>query len=151
MSFITDEEKADLDSVMNEVHATFAKTIFAHSDGELTVLSYDPDYSSVYGSPTPSESSGATTVAPIETEFQGRILFADKMDLKIMDVGDGNSLKLRTMDGEVRVKVDAVGKAVLEKAKKVEISNELYQFDTGPRPHGLFSFNFYTYYLRRLE
>ncbi len=151
MSFLSDEEKADLDSVFDTLHATFVKTVYAHSDGELTVLSYDPNYSSTYGSPTSSESSGAATVDPIRTSFQGRILFADKMNLRGVDVGDGNSLKLRSMDGEVRIKVDAAGKEILEKTKKVEINNELYQFDTGPRPHGLFSFNYYTYYLRRLE
>ena len=150
MSFLSDEEKADLDSVMTQVHATWVKTIYAHKDGELVVVSHDPNYSSMYGSPQVSEEAGST-ITPRKVSFQGRILFADKMHLRVMDVGDEGALKVRSVDGEVRIKVDAIGKAILEDAKKVEIEGLLYQFDTGPRPHGLFDHQFWTYYLRRLE
>jgi len=150
MSFLSNEEKGDLDSVLDILHDTFSKTLYAHIDGEITVVSYDSSYNSMYGSPSIG-STPEVTVEPSRVAFKGRILFDEKQTQRDVDVGDESSLKLRFQDGNIRLKVDAEGKDIIKDAKKIEIEGELYEFETKGRPHGLFANNYSTFYLRRLN
>lgn len=150
MSFITDDEKTDLAAVFDILHDTFKRNdIYAHKDGELVVLSEDPNYSSIYSSPRPDGTNQQVTLQ--KQSFYARILFDEKQHLRVVDLGGESSLKLKLQDGELRIKVDSEGKAFLRDAKKVEINNSLYEFVTTGRPHGLFVDNFYTYYLRKVQ
>lgn len=148
MSLISDADKAALDSIMGQVHDTFKKAINAIVYGELAVISHDPNYSSIYSS---KSIGGGSTVTPITKTFYGVIQHGLKQSLKASDIGDESALKIRVSDGETRVKVDQAGKEILEKAKKIEIDGLLYQVETGPRAHGLFSHSFYTFFLKRVD
>ena len=150
MSFLTGEEKTDLAGVFNILHDTFKRNdIYAHKEGELVVLSEDPNYSSIYASPFPDGTNQTVTLS--RQSFYARILFDEKEHLRVVDMGGESSLKLKLHDGEVRIKVDADGKQFLDGAKKVEMNGKLYEFTTTGRPHGLFLDDFYTYFLREVQ
>lgn len=148
-SFISDGEKSELSAIFGDIHDTFKRAIYAYVDGPLTIISHDPNYSSVYGSPVPESPGASIDKTPIT--FYGRILHGDGQKIRLSDVGDDMALKLKMADGTVRVKVDSAGKDILDRAKKIEVDGYMYEKDSTSRPHGLFTPNFYTFFLRRLD
>jgi hypothetical protein len=150
MDLIPQGDKDYLDSIMNDIHDTFKKLIYSHQDGELTVLTHDPQYSSIYSNHQLGDGINSE-IEPIKEQFYGRILHDHKQYLKPVDVGDENSIKLKLSDGQTRIKVDADGKAIVLKSKKIEIDGVLYEIDTSARAHGLFSHNFFTFYLKKVD
>lgn len=150
MSLISDGDKNYLDSIMGQIHDTFKKLMYAHQDGELTIISHNENYNSIYSNHQLGDGVNSI-ITPKKTQFYGRILHDNKQHLKGVDVGDENSIKLRISDGQTRIKVDSIGKSIIEKAKKIEIDGFLYEIETSARAHGLFSHNFFTFYLKKVD
>jgi hypothetical protein len=150
MSFLSQQDKDDLSSVFEVLHDTFKREMFAYSDGELTIISHDPNYNSLFSNHDLGDGI-SSIINPVKTSFYGRIYYEQKQNLRVTDFGDQSALKLNISDGTVRVKVDDAGKAIFMAAKKIEIDGAVYEKNGTPRPHGLFSPQFTTFHLKKVD
>ena len=149
MSLIDDVNKADMRSVMKKVHDTFAREIKFIKDAKRIILSTDPNYNYLYRSVRGSVSTVKREIT--EKTFKARILYVGRQEEGLFDSEANAQIKVEKNVGEVRIKVDAEGHSYLKDAKRVELDGRTFTVSTDERPHGLFSPQFYTFYLKPIN
>lgn len=147
-SFLNSSEKAALESVMQDVHDTFARTIYAYKEAKKVIVSTDPNFNYLYNNVKGVKKTISSTQFKA---IQARVLYMDRQKEVSFD-GDVNSLtKIYHDVGEVRIKVDSTGHDYFRDAKRVEIDGRLMFKITDVKKHGLFSPKFFTYYLKATD
>lgn len=144
-SYFNAQEKEALESVMQNMHDTFARSIFAYKESQKVIISTDPNFNYLY-----NNVKGVKQVLN-KTRFkaiQARIMYMDKQSEVSYDADVGAQIKVSHDIGEVRIKLDAEGHEYFKDAKRVEIDGRLMFKVTDVKKHGLFSPKFFTYYLR---
>lgn len=144
-SFLTAAQKAAYESVMQDMHDTFARSIFAYKESQKVIVSTDPNFNYLY-----NNVKGVSKIVR-KSQFKSllaRVLYMDKQTEVNFDADVSSQIKVSHDIGEVRIKLDADGYAYFKDAKRVEIDGRLFFKVTDVRPHGLFRPKFYTYYLR---
>jgi len=144
-SYFNSEEKEILESVMQNMHDTFARSIFAYKESKKIIISTDPNFNYLY-----NNVRGVKQVLN-KTQFKAikaRIMYMDKQSEVSYDADVGAQIKVSHDIGEVRIKLDAEGHDYLKDAKRIEIDGRLMFKVTDVKKHGLFSPKFFTYYLR---
>ncbi len=144
-SYFNSEEKEALESVMQNMHDTFARSIFAYKESKKIIISTDPNFNYLY-----NNVKGVKQVLN-RTQFKAikaRIMYMDKQSEVSYDADVGAQIKVSHDIGEVRIKLDAEGYDYLKDAKRIEIDGRLMFKVTDVKKHGLFSPKFFTYYLR---
>ena len=144
-SFLTAAQKAAYESVMQDMHDTFARSIFAYKESQKVIVSTDPNFNYLY-----NNVKGVSQIVR-KSQFKSllaRVLYMDKQTEVNFDADVSSQIKVSHDIGEVRIKLDADGYAYFKDAKRVEIDGRLFFKVTDVRPHGLFRPKFYTYYLR---
>lgn len=144
-SFLSPEEKAQYEAVMQDMHDTFARSIFAYKDSKKIIVSTDPNFNYLY-----NNVKGVSNIIR-KTQFKllnARILYMDKQTEVNFDAEVNSQVKVSHDIGEVRIKLDAEGDSYFKDAKRVEIDGRLMFKVTDVRKHGLFRPKFFTYYLR---
>ena len=142
-SFLTAAQKASYESVMQNMHDTFARSIFAYKEAQKVIVSTDPNFNYLY-----NNVKGVSQIVR-KTQFKqlsARILYVDKNMEEMYNVD--TQIKVERDIGEVRIKLDADGYAYFKDAKRVEIDGSLFFKVTDVKKHGLFRPKFFTYYLR---
>ena len=144
-SFLSPEEKAQYEAVIQDMHDTFARSIFAYKDSKKIIVSTDPNFNYLY-----NNVKGVSNIIR-KTQFKllnARILYMDKQTEVNFDAEVNSQVKVSHDIGEVRIKLDAEGDSYFKDAKRVEIDGRLMFKVTDVRKHGLFRPKFFTYYLR---
>jgi hypothetical protein len=144
-SYFNSEEKEILESVMQNMHDTFARSIFAYKESKKIIISTDPNFNYLY-----NNVKGVKQVLN-KTQFKAikaRIMYMDKQSEVSYDADVGAQIKVSHDIGEVRIKLDTEGHDYLKDAKRIEIDGRLMFKVTDVKKHGLFSPKFFTYYLR---
>ncbi len=144
-SFLSPEEKAQYEAVMQNMHETFARTIFAYKHSKKVIVSTDPNFNYLYN----NVKGVSKTIR--KTQFKvlnARVLYMDKQTEVNFDAEVNSQVKVSHDIGEVRIKLDAEGNEYFKDAKRVEIDGRLMFKVTDVRKHGLFRPKFFTYYLR---
>ena len=144
-SFLTAAQKAAYEAVMQDMHDTFARTIYAYQESQKVIVSTDPNFNYLY-----NNVKGVSQIVR-KSQFKtlsARVLYMDKQKEVMFDSEVGSQIKVQHDIGEVRIKLDPEGYAYFKGAKRVEIDGRLFFKITDVRPHGLFRPKFYTYYLR---
>lgn len=144
-SYFNSEEKEIFESVMQNMHDTFARSIFAYKESKKIIISTDPNFNYLY-----NNVRGVKQVLN-KTQFKAikaRIMYMDKQSEVSYDADVGAQIKVSHDIGEVRIKLDAEGHDYLKDAKRIEIDGRLMFKVTDVKKHGLFSPKFFTYYLR---
>lgn len=144
-SYLTNNEKAALESVMDNVHETFARTIFAYKESQKVIVSTDPNFNFLY-----NNVKGVKNIVN-KTQFKllkARVLYMDKQNEVSFDSQVDSQIKVSHDIGEVRIKLDSDGYNYFKDAKRVEIDGRLMFKVTDVKKHGLFKPRFFTYYLR---
>jgi len=144
-SYLNNTEKMALESVMDNMHETFARTIFAYKDSKKIIVSTDPNFNFLY-----NNVRGVKKIIN-KTQFkslQARVLYMDKQNEVTFDSQVDSQIKVSHDIGEVRIKLDAEGYSYFKDAKRVEIDGRLMFKVTDVKKHGLFRPRFFTYYLR---
>lgn len=145
-SLITTTEKAALEAVMDDIHATFARDIVVYKFAERTVISTDLNFNPLY------DTGGATTSivnTPVSGTYSARIHYVDDVDKKFWSEQNSKlSLKIDAPVGTVRLKVDADAYEFMKTAQRIDLDEKRYVIDSTFRPHGLFSNKYYTLYLK---
>jgi hypothetical protein len=144
-SFLTAAQKATYEAVMQNMHDTFARTIYAYKESQKVIVSTDPNFNYLY-----NNVKGVNEIVR-KTQFSAlsaRVLYMDKQNEVMFDSEVNSQIKVQHDIGEVRIKLDADGYAYFKDAKRVEIDGRLFFKVTNVRKHGLFRPKFFTYYLR---
>ena len=149
MSLIDDANKEDMESVMRSIHNTFARDIKFIKDAKRVILSTDPNYNYLYRSVRGSVSTIKREIT--EKIFKARVLYVGRQEEGLFDSEANAQIKVEKNVGEVRLKVDAVGHAYLKETKRVELDGRLFTISSDERPHGLFTPQFYTFYLKPIN
>jgi len=148
-SFISDSDKADLESVMDQMHDTFARDIKFIKDAQRIILSTDPNYNYLYKSVRGSVSSVSRKI--VEKTFKARILYIGRQNEEVFDAEASAQIKVEKHVGAVRIKVNATGYGYLKESKRVELDGRKFSVVSDERPHGLFSPKYYTFYLKPVD
>ena len=149
MSLINDANKADMENVMMSIHNTFARDIKFIQDAKRIILSTDPNYNYLYKSVRGSVSTVQRQIT--EKTFKARVLYVGRQEDGLFDAEANAQIKVEKHIGEVRIKVDATGHQYLKDAKRVELDGRMFTVSSDERPHGLFSPQFYTFYLKPIN
>lgn len=142
-SFLTAAQKASYEAVMQDMHDTFARTIYAYKEAQKVIVSTDPNFNFLY-----NNVKGVSQIVR-KSQFKAlsaRILYVDKNMEEMYNVD--SQIKVARDIGEVRIKLNAEGYAYFKDAKRVEIDGRLFYKITDVKKHGLFRPKFFTYYLR---
>lgn len=149
-SLIPNSDKVGLADVFNSLHDTFARPVTMFKSSQEVVIQSSPQ-NNIFFPDAPTNDVVQNVI--VSGMFNARIQYAPKEDLKflsaLMGAGGSDQITLKTLEGIVRVKLDPTGAAYLQDAQKVRFDNNIYEVFTDSRPHGLFTPNFYTFFLKR--
>lgn len=145
-SLISQSEKDGLDAIMDDVHATFARSITVYKFATETVITTNEDFNPIY------HTAGAETSivnTPVSGSLSARIKYIDDVEQKFWNKSASSlDIKLQVPVGHVRIKIPASGKSLFEGAQRVDLDGERYVIDSALRGHGLFDNKYYTIYLK---
>lgn len=140
-SFLSAASKANIDSVLDRLHDTFKTEIFVYI-AKKEDFTADPTFNSIYGKPSISRQSTYNRVMEKQS-VMARVLYPEKQ----MEVAF--SANVPNSKGLVRIKVDSAGSELVKIAAKVEIDGVFYTLDSDAAVVGMFSDNYFIYYLKR--
>lgn len=144
-AFLSSEEKKKLESVMQELHETFARSIYAYKESQKVIVSTDPNFNYLY-----NNVKGVSQILR-KSQFKAikaRIQYMDRDNTTMYDSEAGAQIKVESAVGEVRIKVDSEGNEYFKDAKRVEVDGKMFFKVSDVKKHGLFSPKFFTYYLK---
>lgn len=147
-SYVTPSQKTFLQDQFFNLHDTFARPITMFKTAKSVVITTNPD-NNVYFPDAPTNDQTTETI--ISGCFNARIKYNPKQDLAFASTfrGADDQITLKTMEGVVRLKLDMTGAAYLADTRKVRFDGNIYEVFSDNRPHGLFTPNFETFYLKR--
>ena len=144
-SFLSAAQKASYEAVMQDMHDTFARTIYAYKESQKVIVSTDPNFNYLY-----NNVKGVSKIVR-KSQFKAisaRVQYMDKQSEVMFDSEVDSQIKVQHDIGEVRIKLNAEGYSYFKDAKRVEIDGKLFFKITDVKKHGLFRPKFFTYYLR---
>ena len=144
-SYLNSSQKEVFESVMQNMHDTFARTIFAYKDSKKVIVSTDPNFNFLYNNVKGVKKEISRTQFK---SISARVMYMDKQNEVSFDSEVNLSLKLHHDNGEKRIKLASEGHEYFKDAKRVEIDGRLMFKVTDVKRHGLFRPKFFTYYLR---
>jgi len=148
-SLINDSTKADLESVMGELHDTFARDLVCVKEANRVILSTDPNYNFLYKNVRGSVTSVQRQIN--SRTIKARILYVGRQQEDLFDTQAGAQIKVEKVAGEVRIKVGKADYLYLKGTKRVEFDGRVFTMTSDERPHGLFSPQYYTFYLKPVD
>ena len=147
-SLISDSEKSSLNSVMDDQHDTFARSVTIVKDPIETVSTQNNEFNSIYGN------AGATTSITYTAQsstVKARIQYgADFSEDYFTAAKSPNQIKVYIPEGLVRMKIKASDLTAVSEAKRIEFDNQKFSIYSDFRGHGLFDSQFYTVMLKKL-
>lgn len=135
----------------NLIHDTFARPILIFRQGQNVVISSNPGNNQFFSNAPFNDT--VQTVA-VSGSFNARILYSKREDLEMFEpfgirkLG-GDQVNIQKEAGAVRIKLDPTGASYLFDAKRCTFDGDVFTIRTSKRPHGLFTPNFYDFYLQK--
>ncbi len=145
-------QKAAFEQTQRDIHDTFARPITIFKNSQKTVIFSNPDHNFIFDA---GPNQTVTEDVIVSGTFNARILYKPDQKDEMFKGGDGNLNQTQNFQemqlGEVRLKLDITGRNFLLDAKRVEFDGEIFNITSAQRPHGLFTPQFYNFYLTRLN
>lgn len=147
-SYLSDAAKTWSNDQFNNLHATFSRPITIYKTAQQTVVLTNPENNYLF--------QQAPFNSVVETVIQSgianaRILYGKKQS-EVQFGGAGYAQnQIQLAEGEVRIRLDPTGTALLADAKRISFDGTTFDSITSKRPHGLFSPNFNDFYLKKLN
>jgi hypothetical protein len=148
-NLISDLEKAIFSSAIDDLHDTLSRpiTVWLKSLTENTVL--DSNFDAFYDKP--SLNTSYTWVSGV---FPARVKYLDKQDLDFsisFAARQQNQIELKQVFRVARIKVKKDAADYIDKCEKITLDGADFYVITSSNDHGLFSPNYFTYYLKSIE
>ncbi len=151
--YLTPSESLALSNEFFRLHATFARPIAIFQTALQTVIATNPSNNFLFDN-APFNSTEQTIIQ--SGVFQARIWYARKENIAPFNStqrsngADQNMIRLE--DGEVRVRLDATGAAMLNTCERVTFDGTIFDVQTNQRPHSLVGPpNFFDFYLKHIQ
>ena len=151
-SLFTDAEKASLSALIVDVADTFEQEIIVYQSPERTIVFSDESNYNRFSA------NNQNILTNPENNFkrfsvQARILYEKRLKEEMLQPylggqDDEAQLKLKLPEAFVRIKVGPAGHEIMKSAKEIELDGNRFVTDGPVRPHGLFTSQYYTYYLK---
>ena len=145
-SLISTSERAALNSVIDDIHETFARNITVYKEASKGVIITDPNFNPLYDT-----GEGATSYVntPVYKTFKARIQYEDDIGKRYWsDANMQSQIKVDAIVGTVRLKISAEDYDYIKDAKRFDVDGKRYVLNSSFRPHGLFDNKYYTLYLK---
>ena len=139
-SFFSDDDKAAIEEIFDDVHETFKKKIYAFVE-KVTYSSFNSDHNPLYGR-NDNEAKGLTTRT--KHTIWARVHY-ERWNSDDVD----NDTNLPTSENIVRLKVSPADYETLKKAALIEVDGDNYSLITDDEKVGPFTVNYSQVYLRR--
>lgn len=149
------------DDIINTARAMFEKHHLTFAQEDITVYqkskpvisSQNSNFNMLYSGGNPSaeniEYSVISNIYKARVRFpqdQKNDMFTSKQDRKSED-----QLNISLNDGRVRIIVDPVAAEAIKTCERIIIRNKIYVVESDEAPKGLFSPQFFTFYLKTLN
>jgi hypothetical protein len=154
-SLFTDQEKTNLASLISDIADTWDRDIIVYkSPSEVVAFSNEESFNRF------SKNNFNLLTNPqnnfLRYVIKGRILYDPKLKDAFLtpysSAGtDDSQLKLKNVDGIVRVKIRKEFYEIFSDAKQFDLDGFRFNIEGLGRPHGLFDVDYYTFYLRILK
>jgi|TARA_S200002703_G_scaffold158998_1_gene170927 hypothetical protein len=145
-SLISTSERAALNSVMDDIHETFAREITVYKEASKVVIITDPNFNPLYDT---GEKTTSYVNTPVYKTFKVRIQYEDDIAKRYWsDAGMQSQIKLEAIVGTVRLKILSSDYDYIKDAKRFDVDGKRYVLNSSFRPHGLFDNKYYTIYLK---
>lgn len=150
-SYLTNSEKVSLNAEFYNLHETFARPIVVYQTATEVVVYTNPDNNILFDN-APFNSQTATIVN--SGIINARILYGKKQPLDQLSVPRGPSTQNMILleEGEVRLRVDATGAALLSSSERAVFDGTIFNIVANQRPHSLVGPpNFFDFYFKKLQ
>lgn len=137
--YLTDEQKSIYADALYGVFQTFMRSFQLYVDAKVAVVNTSPTFAGMFGDS--SQNSTATPYTPqLYTAISGCLLYANKQPWEYIEPGsrgDYQQNKIRESFGQLRLKVDPTGYALLKDCEQITVDSFTFTLDSNARPHGL--------------
>jgi len=143
-----------IESLFDNAHDTFGRTVTAYKDAENTVTLTTPQYNSIYGTAGRFPLSTSKTV--VSSTFTARIRYIKNTEenLEKAETSKTNSqFKLSLPEGTVRIKVASDGKVFIQDAKRIDLDGKRYRLlnDSFPELVSTYTPKYFAFYLAPID
>lgn len=154
MNLLSDSEKNVFQAAIRDVHDTFKRSVTIFKTPEKVIVSTNPNYNFAY---TDNQINNDTVsyvvnsgvfdarIHSLSTQQANELLFVTSKN--VSDTTDES--KLSQVKNIITIKLDKAGYDFIFGAKFVEVDEDKYIILSSARKHGLFTPEYYTYYLQR--
>ncbi len=154
--YLSDDQKSIYTDALFTVFETFMRPFGLYLDGQTAVINTAPNFAGMFGDA--SQNTNGPLSTPVTPQFfvlSGCILYANKQPWEYIEPGARGNYqqnKIRESFGEVRLKVQPTGYALLKDAEQIVLDGFTFIIDSNPRPHGLVGKpNMYTFNLVKVD
>jgi hypothetical protein len=151
MPLIDPAYQSTLEGLVNQVFDQMKRPFTLYVEAQVANISTNPNYSR-FGQHDQNVFNPA--VNPQATVVYGTILYANQQPWEMVAPENRTNYqqdKLRESFGQVRIKVDASGYALMQNVKLVNLDGFNFKPVGNARPHGVFSPQRYTFYLIKVD
>lgn len=145
-------EKIELSNPFNDIHDTFSRPIYIYKVADQVVIYNNPNHNFIWDA-APENSETQTTV--VSGQFDARIKYGTEQKKDNFSSETRNNAEEQNTSelelGMVRIKLDPSGAEFLIGAKRIKFDDEIFEIKTSKRPHGLFTTQFYTFFLKKIN
>ena len=142
-NLISNEMRSGITSAMDDVGATFSREIYYSKKPEAVFISRNPEYIHGY-----QETALISGFVPETGMFSGRIAHVNRYFPRPFGFVEYD-IKNEVYRGEVRLRVDPSGKALLRNVQTIIIDEDYYEVNSDVRPHGFFGIEWYDIFLKK--
>ncbi len=138
--YLSDTDRVVFNAALFGVFETFKREFTLYLDARTAVVNTTPNFAGMFGDASQNATGpGATPVAPQLYVLSGCIKYGNGQPWEFIGpVGNNDQQnKVRESEGQVRIKVDRSGYALLKDCQQVVLDGFTFTLDTTPRPHGL--------------
>lgn len=137
-SLVSADQAAEYRAALQNVFESFWRPFSLYVSANTAVISTSQTYSRFGQHDQNAAIDGDNpAVTPQVYTLTGCITYGKDQPYKYIMPGDVGDLKLRKSDGEVNIKVDATGNALLSQVKMVNLDGFNFTLTSNARPHGL--------------
>lgn len=145
--FLSENQKTNIKSIIDQIHDTFAREITVFKIGQRTVIASSPNYNALY-----RQQSSNTETTEVSQTFQARIKYVEMNETLLQDSQSNSAYssgqdKIILPAGTVKIKVNLEGYEYVREAKRVELDGRRFSIKSDGKPLGMFGPQYYEFIL----
>lgn len=148
MDLIGPAGKIYLEGVIDNIHDTFKRPLWALKENEVTIISTNPTFNSIYKT-VADNSQDNKTEQLVKQDFYCRIFYYNQFNRPI-NINDSSVLGLETTVGRVRIKCDNEAYEFIKGSKRLSFDGYMFEIMSVARPVGLFNQARWEFHLKNI-